>query len=67
MVIEAVPGEMYEALLGLDSQIHTVLEQWKPKEKISLRELGEHIAKFLAEEVPETTTLLREMREKRYA
>lgn len=67
MASEAIPMEMYSALLDLDAQIHTVLAQGKSTAgKISLQELQEHISDSLPEEIPDTTPLVRKMREKSY-
>ncbi len=67
MATEAIPMEMYSALLDLDAQIHTVLTQGKTTTgKISLQELQEHISDSLPEEIPDPTPLVRKMREKSY-
>lgn len=59
--------DMYENLLDLDQQLHSILSQLEGKKTaVSLQELQEHIQHCLPEEIEDSTELIRKFREKEY-
>lgn len=59
--------DMYENLLNLDQQLHSILSRLEDKKStVSLQELQEHIQRCLPEEIEDSTELIRKFREKEY-
>lgn len=67
MDTETASLDMYENLLNLDQQLHSILSQLEVKNTtISLQKLQEHIQSCLPEEIEDSTELIKKFREKEY-
>ncbi len=68
MATETASPEMYESLLNLDQQLHSILSQLEvEKSTVSLQTLQEHIQSRLPEEIDDPTEIIKKLREKEYA
>lgn len=67
MDTQTASPDMYENLLNLDQQLHSILSHLEVKNTtISLQKLQEHIQNCLPEEIEDSTEIIQELREKEY-